>query len=117
MADGAVYPCASACFRLATDSASSSSSMKSETISDGLATSVRDLVPTTISWTCDVSQMSPVSVRMAADIFLGSGQFKDTFFNRTSCNKSIYRDLLGLANTMCPIHSLGVVRGIPIMVV
>lgn len=144
---GATYPCASACLRLATDSASSSSSMNSETISEGLATSVRDFVPTTISWTCprrvSVSVLHGKGRRSRTYILLGPGEIDDSFLDRPSTshhrqpclsldlsntqdqkecegdirNETIHGNLLGLSDSVRPVHGLRVIGRIPIVVV
>ena len=63
--------------------------MKSETISDGFATSVRDLVPTTISWTWLLVLFNESFIdKWMTYILLGSGELDYTFFD---CTAAVYQ--------------------------
>jgi hypothetical protein len=64
--------------------------MNKETISDGFATSVRDLVPTTISWTWLLGTYSRGDVSVEKTyILLGSGELDYSFFDRTAAIRQL----------------------------
>jgi hypothetical protein len=50
-------------------------------------------------------------------ILLGSSELDNSLLDGATSNESIDGDLFRLTDSMCSVHSLGVVRGIPVVVI